>query len=66
MASSAAVPTGHGVVNEAEVPAGASVEVIEDVSSPALADGWVAPGSGVTLVQPRVEISGPSPSEPIS
>ena len=66
MASSAAAPTDHGAVNETEVPAGARVEVIEDVSSPALADGWVAPGSGGSLVQPRVEISGPSPSELIS
>ena len=33
------------------------MEVVETVYSPALADGWVAPGSGVSLVQPRVEIS---------
>ena len=51
------VPAGHEVVIEAEVPDGASIEVIETVYSPALADGWVAPGSGVSLVQPRVEIS---------
>ena len=57
MASSAAAPTGHEVVIESEVPARASMEVIETIYSPALGDGWVAPGSGVTLVQPRVEIS---------
>ncbi len=51
------VPAGHEVVIEAEVPAGASMELIEAVYSPALADGWVAPGPGVSLVQPRVEIS---------
>ena len=51
------VPAGHEVVIEAEVPDGASMEVVETVYSPALADGWVAPGSGVSLVQPRVEIS---------
>ena len=51
------VPAGHEVVIEAEVPAGASMQVIEAVYSPALADGWVAPGAGVSLVQPRMEIS---------
>ncbi|WP_341855512.1 hypothetical protein [Brachybacterium sp. GPGPB12] len=51
------VPAGHEVVIEAEVPAGASMQVIEAVYSPALADGWVAPGAGVSLVRPRMEIS---------
>ena len=51
-----AVPAGHEVVIEAELPRGAQLQVVEIAYAPELAGGWTAPGAGVSLVQPRVRI----------
>ncbi|WP_422114622.1 M28 family peptidase [Brachybacterium sp. UNK5269] len=55
------VRAGQTVVIDAAVEAGAELTVVETSYDPSLADGWIDPGAGVSLMQPRMQVSVTAP-----
>lgn len=48
---------GQSVLITVEADPGQQLTVVETAYDPSLAGGWVAPGEGVSLMQPRTEVS---------
>lgn len=49
--------SGQSLLVELDAIPGAELSVVEVSFDPSLADGWVAPGEEVSLMQPRMEVS---------